>query len=226
MSAYQKREIIILADNCIIMRNFLFIAALVVSFHTYARKIPGTIIANGKSREVMFDIKVPLLGDEPNFERTQYKVRYFDENGKKQTLRPDDADEIQFEYEGLPVRMISCPNTIGGGNIFLASSRIFLKLEIDGPLKLYRYYYKQTTGGNYGVGSVGYSAPMAYTVDNFIFQKGNGELKQPRTLGWKKQMLEYFDDCPGLRERIESKDLKRREIEAIVIYYNEHCGKP
>lgn len=37
-------------------------------------------------------------------------------------------------------------------------------------------------------------------------------------------MLDYFRDCPALRERLERKDLRRKEIEAIVLYYNQHCA--
>lgn len=209
-----------------IMRSFLLLVALAAtSLQVFGKKIPGTIIADGKSTEVIFDIKVPLLGDEPNFERIQYKVRYYDETGKKRTLRPDNADEIRFDYEGMEVRMISCLNTVGGGSIFSTASKIFLKLEIDGPLKLYRFYYQHTTPGYYGGAGGGYSPGVSYSVENLIFQKGNGPLKQPRTLGWKKDMLEYFSDCPALRELIESKDLKRKQIEAIVMYYNRNCGK-
>ena len=207
------------------MRLLLITALLAISFHTYGKKIQGTIILNGNSREVTFDIKVPLLGYEPNFERIQYKVRYYDESGKKQTLRPGDADEIRFKYAGMEVRMISRPNTLGSGGIFSTASKIFLKLEIDGPLKLYRYYYKQSAPAYYGGAGGGYSPGASYTVENLIFQKGNGPLKQPRALGWKKDMLEYFSDCPALRELIESKDLRRKEIEAIVMYYNRTCGK-
>lgn len=208
------------------MRRYFFIIALaLISLHAYGKKIQGVIISNGKSKQVTFDIKVPLLADEPNFERIQYKVRYYDESGKKQTLRPDDADEIRFDYLGMEVRMISCVNTLGGGNIFSTSSRIFLKLEIDGPLKLYRFYFKQSTPGYYGGAGGAFSPGATYTVDNLIFQKGNGPLKQPRTLGWKKDMLDYFRDCPALSELIESKDLRRKEIEAIVLYYNRNCGK-
>ncbi|RAV99282.1 hypothetical protein [Pseudochryseolinea flava] len=205
------------------MRTLIIIAALVASIQVFGRKIPGTIISKGQSRQVMFDIKVKLLYDEPNFERIQFKVRYYDEAGKKQTLRPDDADEIIFDYEGMEVRMISCENTIGG-NIFSSSKRIFLKIEIDGPLKLYRYYYTQTSPGFSGGAGGGYTPGTSYQMENLIFQKGDGPLKQPRTLGWKKDMLEYFSDCPALRERIEQKDLRRREIEAIVHYYNSNCG--
>jgi hypothetical protein len=63
------------------------------------------------------------------------------------------------------------------------------------------------------------------TVNDFIFHKGNGELKSPKTLGWRKDMIEYFSDCPALREKIESKDLRRKEIEAIVLYYNNNCAR-
>lgn len=208
------------------MKNFLVISILlVISIHAYGRKVKGEIIANGKLREVTFDIKVPLLVNEPNFHRLQYKIRYYDEAGKKQTLRPHDADEIRFDYEGREVRMISCPNTLGNGNIFSTSTRIFLKLEIDGPLRLYRHYYKESTPGFYTGGTGGFSGGTTYIAENLIFQKGNGPLKQPKTLGWKKDMLDYFSDCPGLRERIDNKDLRRKEIEAIVIYYNQNCGQ-
>ena len=173
------------------MRSFILITLLVAtSSQAFAKKIQGAIIANGESREVTFDIKVPLLAGEPNFERIQYKVRYYDETGKKRTLRPDDADEIRFAYEGMDVRMISCLNTVGGGSIFFTGSRIFLKLEIDGPLKLYRFYYQHTTPGYYGGAGGGYTPGMSYRVENLIFQKGNGPLKQSRTLEWKKDMLE------------------------------------
>jgi hypothetical protein len=206
------------------MRSLILIVALVTSsLFVYGKKVGGTIMFKGESRNVTFDIKVPLLGFEPNFERIQYKVKYYDENGKKRTLRPDDADEIWFDYDGGEVHMISCPNTLGG--IFSTSNKIFLKVEIDGPLRLFRYYYKQRTSGYGTPGSAGFSGGTVYVADDFIFQKGNGPLKQPKAWGWKKDMIEYFSDCPGLRDRIEKKDLNRREVEAIVLYYNSNCGK-
>jgi hypothetical protein len=144
-------------------RGFLIAALVVISIHTNAKKLAGLIIANGKTREVTFDIKVPLLGDEPNFLRLQQKVTYYDESGKKKILRPDEADEIQFDYDGMVVRMISCPNTLGGLNTFFSSSKkIFLKLEIDGPLRLYRYYYKES-GAPVSYGGPGMSAATRCT---------------------------------------------------------------
>jgi len=207
------------------MRNLMLIIMVIVAhFHVEAKKIKGVIILNNQSREVTFDIKVPLLNDEPSFERLQYKVRYYDENGKRQTLRPDGADEIRFNYNGTEIRMISCSTKLGDTNLYSSSGRIFLKLEIDGRLRLYRYYYTKSTG-YYGTTGMGYSPGMTYTADNLIFQKGGGPLKQPRSIGWRKDMLDYFSDCPPLLDRIESKDLRKKEIEAIVLFYNKNCGE-
>jgi hypothetical protein len=104
-----------------------------------------------------------------------------------------------------------------------------LKLEIEGPLRLYRFYYKQTSPGYYGgaggYGAGSYSPSTTYTVENLVFQKGNGPLKQPKSMGWKKDMIQYFSDCPALREQIESKEFRKKEVEAIVMYYNHNCGE-
>jgi hypothetical protein len=208
------------------MKNLLITTlAIFATLHAFGKKIPGTILTKGETRNVVFDIKVPLLYDEPSFERLQFKVKYYDENGKKHILRPGEAEEIVFMFEWKEVRMISCDNTIGAGNMLAPKTKIFLKLEIDGPLRLYRYYYRQMNPGFGAPGTTGYAPSTSYAADDLVFQKGKGPLKQPRTFGWKKDMLEYFNDCPALRERIEAKDLRRQEIEAIVIYYNSMCGK-
>jgi len=208
------------------MKNLLLIAVLVVvSLQGYGKKVPGTIIARGESRNVTLDIKVDWLAGEANFERLQYKIKYYDETGKKQILRPVDADEVIFDYEGQEVRMISCTNSLYNVDIFSSSAKIFLKLEIDGPLRLYRFYYKQSSPGFYNGAAGGYTGGATYTVDNFVFQKGRGPLKQSRGSGWRKDMREYFSDCPSLAQQIENKDLGKREIEAIVMYYNNNCSK-
>ena len=203
------------------MRVLLLFAAFVVSSYAHGKKIPATIISNGKSRNVTFVVKVGLLGGEPNFINLQHKIKYFDEAGKKQMLRPEDVDEVIFDYEGMHVRMISCVNNLEGG--LSTSRKILLKLEMDGPLRLYRYYYNQSNPGMSGPGGTS-TAGSTYRMENLIFQKRNGPLKRPKGLGWRKDMREYFSDCPDLATLIENKDLRRKEVEAVVTYYNQHCA--
>lgn len=40
----------------------------------------------------------------------------------------------------------------------------------------------------------------------------------------KKKHLEFFNSCPSLIQKIETKELKRKHVYDIISYYNEHCG--
>ena len=138
-----------------------------------------------------FNIPFNFLSREPNYEKLQYKVKYFDPAGKKVVLKADNAKEIQFQFAGENVRMLSRYNSIGIGNIFSMSTHIFLKLEMDGKLKL---------------------------------QKENGELKRPKGMSFRKDMTEYFSDCPALVEKIEDKDFRKSDLEMMVNFYNSNCS--
>src|SRR5688500_12543591 len=164
----------------------IIIIALVFSFTTTkAKKIRGQIVdRNGSSRDVIFNIPFKFLSSEPNFERLQYKVVYYDENEKKVVLRPDEAQEITFQYKGMKMRMISRVNSIGGGSLFNTNAYIFLRIYIDGPLKLFRYYYTQSSPGMYSP-STGFSGSHTYSAENYVLQKGDGELMQPRGLTFR-----------------------------------------
>lgn len=41
----------------------------------------------------------------------------------------------------------------------------------------------------------------------------------------KKDKVKIFNDCPSLIQKIENKELKRRNIYKIVEYYNQNCGE-
>jgi hypothetical protein len=126
---------------------------------------------------------------------------------------------------GKQVRMLSRVNTLGGGSIFSNQTNIFLRLEIDGALKLFHYHYTQTSPGMYSGSTGAMTGGHSYSVENLILQKNDGLLKQPRSLSFRKDMREYFSDCPQLTERIEARDFKRADMEAIVIFYNSNCAK-
>lgn len=190
----------------------------------FARKIEGQIISSADTQNVVFNIPFRFLSKVPNFERLQIRVRYYDASGKLVTLKPDDAEEIRFMLGREQIRMLSRPNTLGA-NIFSNQKNIFLRLKIDGPLKMFHYYYTQTSPGMYSGATGGMSAGYSYSVENRILQKNNGELKRPRGLSFRKDMREYFSDCPQLIERIEAKDFRRSDMEAIVRFYNLNCAR-
>ncbi|OBX22932.1 hypothetical protein BAA08_06550 [Bizionia sp. APA-3] len=43
--------------------------------------------------------------------------------------------------------------------------------------------------------------------------------------GFKKKAKEYFQDCPSLVNKIETKIFKSDDLEAILNYYNANCAK-
>lgn len=119
--------------------------------------------------------------------------------------------------------MLSRYNSLGFGNIFSTSTNIFLRLEIDGKLKLFNYYYTQSSPGMYNSSTGGMTGGYSYTVEKYVFQKETGELKRFKGLTFRKDMIEYFNDCPELSKKIEDKEFRKNDMESIVRYYNSNC---
>ncbi len=207
------------------MRKLIFIIAfgLIFSFKLEAKKIEGQIFYNNDTISVTMKIPVKLFTQEPNYEKLQYKVKYFDSLGVKKVLRPDDAQEIRFTYEFEKVRMLSRKNTLSLGNIFSMSSNIFLRIEIDGDLKLFNYYYTQSSPGMYNASTGMMTGGYSYSVERYILQKSDGELKRPKGLTFRKDMIKYFNDCPELSKKIENKEFRKSDLESIVRFYNVSC---
>jgi len=203
-------------------RIILFAVALLLSLGgVEAKKIPGQVIGNdGTVKDVIFNLPVNLFGD-LNYQKIQSRIVYY-EGEKRTVLKPDDAREINFTYQHENVRMLSRVNSIRGGSIFSSQKNIFLKLIIDGKLKLFEFFFKSRSPGMQTAG--GFSPGTTYTVETFIMQKGDAPLKEIAGLGFRKDMSDYFRDCPEVADQIKTKELRRRDIEVIVMEYNRKCG--
>lgn len=187
-----------------------------------AKKIEGDIIREKDTLHVVFTIPFKLLASHPNFEKLQYKIKYADGTGALRVLRPADAIEIRFKYNNQEIRMLSRRNTLGGGSLFSNKNHIFLHLLKDGTLKLFNFYYTQSNPGMYGASGAMVGA-TAYSVERYVLEKKGGDLMQPKAISFRKEMSEYFSDCPVLAMRIENKELKRDDLLAIIAYYNSTC---
>jgi predicted Zn-ribbon and HTH transcriptional regulator len=196
----------------------LMVIGLMFAWKLEAKKMEGKILFDHDTLAVTFNIPVNFFSQEPIYEKLQYKVKYYDTAGKKIVLKPDQAKEIQFQYEGKTVRMLSRNNSTGWAN-----STLYLKLEIDGNLKLFNYYYTQNSPGMYNSSTGTTTGSYSYGVEKYMLQKADGELKRPKGLTFKKDMVEYFSDCPALIEKIESKDFRKNDLEFIVNFYNSNC---
>jgi len=193
----------------------LIFLGMLCFFSIHAKKIEGVIVFSDKTANVTFDIpSTALIGFDPDFAHVQKGVTYY-ENGDKKKLKPDDAKEIKFTIDGKEIRMLSTVKD---------DKDLFLQIIIDGNLKLFNFHSSQYTGGAPGVGG----APMAgsnISVDNYLFQKGGGDLMKFKGFSFRKKMVEYLSECPKLCEKIENKEFRSDDLEKIVNYYNSNCGK-
>jgi hypothetical protein len=207
------------------MRKFALAAVLiVVTFQANAKKIPGRIILNNdQAIDVTLMIPFGFLGGEPSYIKLQTGVKYIDGN-KKVMLKPGDAKEIVFTINGQTIRMLSVRDDLELQSIFSSQEKVFLKLEIDGVVKLFTCYLTQSSPGTYNATTGVMSPGASYNVERFVLKKGNGSLTRPRGISFRKDMSKFFSDCPELVERIESRDLKKGDLELMVMAYNKNCA--
>ena len=195
---------------------------LILPFQLQAKRIEGKILLENDTVNVVFEIPYNLFSQEPNYKKLQYKVRYFDSIGLKKTLKPGEAREIRFIHNNVKIRMLSRPNSLAIEDVYSFKSNIFLKLELDGVLKLFSYYTSNSIPGVYNSSS-GTTGTYTENIEKFVLQKGNGELKQPKSLSFRKDMADYLKDCPDLSHKIENQEFGKKDMSAIVIYYNANC---
>lgn len=208
------------------------ILALLFIFNQFAfaekKPVTGKIISTTDTLDVVFMISINVESGMPDFEKLQEKFTYTDAANKKVVVRPSEAKEIQFVYRTRTFRMISMENTLMLGSIMTMESKIFLKLDIDGKLKLYTYYNTKSSamGGGYGPNGM----PMATTYSKIsyhksIYQKEDGALMMPDGITFRSDMKNYLSECPLLVEKIENKNFKKDDGLNIVYFYNNNCGK-
>jgi hypothetical protein len=190
-----------------------------------AKKVEGFILYdNNQSVKVVFLIPSGFLNSEPAYQKLQYRVSYI-QNNVKLTLKPDDAKEISFTYNGQTIRMLSVVDNLQMGSPFSSKVKVFLKLVVDGEIKLFDYYATSYSPGIYNPGTGMMGGGSSYTYERLVMQRGDGPLVRPRDFYFKKDMTEFLQDCPKLVERINEKVFKKSDLELIVREYNAKCVK-
>lgn len=125
-------------QSTIVMKFFhllLFLTFVLASTASFANDIKGIIIRTSDTLYVTFHM--PVYTD-PDYYELQKGVKYTDNTGKKGNILPNEEKELQFEYSGQKIRLLSC---IDNQNFKSdTTKKIFLRLIIDGKIKLFDYY--------------------------------------------------------------------------------------
>lgn len=202
--------------------SFWIVFVLILANEAEAKKIDGKIFFKNDTLEVIFKIPINIFSKEINFEKLQYKIKYFDSAKNMVVIKPDQAEEIRFFYQAEEVRMLSRYSTRRLKSAFSKNYKIFLKLEIDGNIKLFKYYHTESSPLMYNSSSELITEGISYQVDKCFLQKGSQELAKIKGLTFRKDMMEYFNDCSELSQKIENKEYRKKDIESIVNYYNSY----
>jgi len=203
----------------------VLVIVLLTFINAKAKKIEGYIILNNNETvHVTFLIPFGFLSSEPAYEKLQTRVRYLDRSSKKTILKPDDAKEISFSYGGQKIRMLSVRDDLQLSSIFSSQTKIFLKLEIDGKVRLFTSFFTQNSPGMYNASTGMSTGGYMYNVERYVLQKDNSQLERPRGISFRKDMSEFFSDCPELVQKIQKRDFRKGDLELIVKEYNEKCA--
>ncbi|WP_435577526.1 hypothetical protein [Gilvibacter sp.] len=158
------------------------------------------------------------LNGEGKFKNKGYKLKE-NEMAKPETISYADIDYLSIIDDNLDKRVYRFYQFNG--------RKKYLKLELVIPGEKLELYVDQYNINSSGAGGISFGQ----TVTKFYLKKP--EDPKPLYMGpydpianqLKERVLEYFQDCPSLIEKVENKDFRMRDgLYQIVEYYNEACG--
>ena len=210
------------------MKRLILLVAisLIFTFKLQAKKIEGQILFEHDTINVVMKVPIKFFKKEPNFEALQNRVVYFDSQGNKKILEAGAAKEFRFKHKQKTIRMLSRKNTFS----FHRESRsyLFLKLELDGKLKVFNFYHQTEKLPAKSISSSGngpdiYVGSITLSTNQYIYQKGNGQLREIDPKSFEEDMVKYFSDCPELSKKIKDKEVEYKDLGAITRFYNSNC---
>lgn len=187
----------------------LFSGILVVS---QGAEIKGKIYLDHDTLNVTLKVPLGLFNREPVLHNLRSKIIYLNKKGERKVLKAKDAKEVVFQYERETIRLVSRPHP---SSINKRKPRYyFLKLEEDGmPLKLFIFYDETTSDDNMNTDY----------VEQYYIQKNEQPMILVSGINFRKIMLEIVSDCPEVAEKIDKREWKKRDINKIVQFYNQHA---
>lgn len=203
-----------------------------VAYGSWGQELTKGLIIKGRDT-LSVDFKIPtyLFSDNIIYSAIQEKIKYFDLNGKKNIIKPADANEILLYHKEDTIRMVTHIDPIQVPCERCKTRYVFLKMEVDGNVKLYKYMKQYEHSYSHTVASDGFvidMVPAGARIGKdyfYYYQKETDKIYSPNNLLFKKEMSKYFSDCKELINKIKAKEFKKKDAEEIVKFYNANCGQ-
>jgi len=158
---------------------------------------------------------------------TTYVTKDYSSNNKEITFKTEEGKTLSIPFKQLD-KIISSgkkeKHNYTDKYIMYSKSKGDLMRElVDGNCSL---YLRSTTSMN-GVGAMG--IPTTTTSNEFyVIKKGQKTAKylKGNNLAYgafKKNVQKFFSDCEVLLKKIDEREFKRKDVQEIVVFYNENC---
>ncbi len=168
-------------------------------------KLEGGLFDISNEPKILFRVSMDQKADEWDYEMIDKIVFFFFEDAKT------------FKYLQM-----------SGSNDKIKN--LLLEEITEGAVSLYKTIDKTVTKRN-GVhidpGSLGlteYPSTTAFNIRNkhFLFRQGEKFVTLLRP--FKKDISDYFKDCPGIKKKLDNGEINSKDLQYIVEYYNDYCS--
>jgi len=199
----------------------LFVITLIIptqKTHAQKKSMQGWIIGqNDDSLKVTFRVPYYILRQEVSISSIQSGIVYYINKNQKQILKPMFAKSIAIITERNILTLYSKEiEETKELSLKTKKRKVFVERIIEGKINLYYYYTKRITGGGTDMSTT--------TVTSYILEKDNKtKVIVFNYLNDKSVIKANFTDCSVLIKKIDEKEIKHRDIEEIVHFYNENC---
>ncbi|WP_047545187.1 hypothetical protein [Psychroserpens sp. Hel_I_66] len=225
------------------MKKFLsFISVVLFANMAFAQYSWTDAEVHTKDGKV-FDGEAKLTMISQGINLSKEKLKYRTKSKKNKTkFQPTDIDYVIFTInyrERVNGERIVKTRTEKYIPVFLNNKQTrigFVELMVDGNLQLVGRTVRVQNAGTWqpGVaGPSGLSAPvympgyMGSHNQVMILREGSKPQifnQVSLTKSFRKRAMEYFEDCPVLKAKIEKKEFVKEDLQDIVNFYNSSCN--
>lgn len=140
----------------------------------------------------------------------------FKSNGKKHTIVYSQLDKIvssgKSDKHNYLKKYIYYSDTYG----------TLMKELVAGKVSLFERVELIPTGG--GPTGMSFQNKVSYYVKRIDETVAKNIGINEIFINYKKTSKDFFSDCPELVSKLENKEFKRKELDEVVIFYNDNCG--
>lgn len=212
-----------------------FLLCLNLSFAQYGWTDAEVYLKNGKT--LIGEAKIPMMSAALNLKKEQLKYKK-DKKGKKSKYKPQEIDSIVFTIhytERVNKKKVEKTRVETYIPVFLNKKKTkqgFVEVLVEGKLRLVGRTVMVQSGGMWvpgpGVNAAPVYQPGFMGSHNQVMFLREGEkpvvFNQANILkSFRKRAMEYFEDCPSLRSKLDNKEFKMKDLQEIVRYYNSNC---